>query len=133
MYDQLIAIIDVLESDATLQTLLSGTAANKKIYPEVPDKFEDFPCVTWSFIEGEYNTVPSNTEKSELQFNIYSKLNVKQVEDISERINALLNYYKEAQSGTRVIYMKRVLVTSANETDRAIFGKIVRYDIWTRD
>lgn len=132
MYQQLIDIITRLETDNTLQTLLEGTTNDKKIRPSKGDNFENFPCITYEIYDGEYNTVPSNTEQSQIQFNIYSK-SKKNIEDITLQVNALLNYYKQAQSGTRIIYLKRVLNTDINEPNRQLYGKVVRYEVWSRD
>ncbi len=129
-------IYTILSGDATLQTLLGGTASDKKIYPSISDKFEAFPCITYSVIAGEFRSVPKYARDITIEFHIYAKSypnrNSKStVEDIFARMNTVLNYYSDTTPLIR--YLRQSLEMDVPETDRQLFGKVVRYTAWTYD
>jgi hypothetical protein len=131
MQTQIKQIVGILEADATLQTLLGGTVDDKKIYPAIADQFESFPCITYQVVGSSFRTVPLTAQDITLQFSIYADDNSEpkqKVEDIFTRLNALLNYYKDITKP--IVYIRNSLAIDQNETDRRLFVKIVRYQIW---
>lgn len=128
--------VNILESDAQLQSLLGGTAANKKIYPEITDQFEDFPCIVYYEVSSSFRTKPSNVEDSTFQFSIFTQEesgNKALIENITTRINALLNYYVQESSEPRIVYSILENKQDANEPDRRIFSKILTYRLYIRN
>jgi hypothetical protein len=131
MQAQIKQIVGILEADSTLQTLLEGTATDKKIYPAISDKFENFPCVVYTDLGSVFRTVPRRAQDIPLQLSVSVKDNSEpkqKLEDIHTRINALLNYYKDTTKS--IVYMREDLALDNNETDRRLFSKVIRYQIW---
>lgn len=123
-------IYAILKTDNTLKGYLGGTATDSKIYPSIADKFENFPCVTYTEITGSHRTVPANTQDINLQFTIFVRNDKQLLENIYTRINNLLNYYQDTN---RLVYIKQTLSADQNETDRQMYQKAIRYQIWARD
>lgn len=123
-------IVTILQSDTTLQTLLSSPS-DKGIYPSIANqKFENFPCITYLEISGGFRTVPDNAEDLTLEFHIYSKTSPKHIEDIYSRLNILLNYYRTTDTPL-IRWCKQVMAMDMQETDRTLFHKVIRYQLWT--
>lgn len=128
--------VSILSNDSALQTLLAGSAANKKIYPVLPDRFESYPCIIYEQISGGFNTVPRNTGSEFFDFKIFVKTDTAPralVEDIVTRVNDLLNYYVEVSSSERIIYSKQINNSDINDADTRIFGKVLRFEIFFRN
>lgn len=124
-------IVSLLQSDATLQTLLAGTATDKRVYPDTVNKFETFPCVTYREEDGSENTVPRNTQVSLFELKSFSNVSLDQVDQINERVKAILKYYS-SDTPIRFFWTKKELETDLEFDDRLLFCKILRYRIWTR-
>ena len=127
-------IIAIFQADATLQSLLAGTATDKKIYPAISDQFEAFPCIVYDVISGIYRSIPFGEQDIVLQFTIYTNSKTssgaKQViEDVYSRIVALVNYYNN--DANNIVYMRQAGEADQNDTDRQLFAKMVRFQIWT--
>lgn len=124
-------IYAVLIAGNALQTLLGGTATDKKIYPSISDKFEAFPCITYEIIASSFRTVPIRVQDISMEFHIYSKVNKQQVEDIYTELDNLLNYYRNTVQD--ITYIRQSYESDLNDTDRQLFHKVVRYQIWGRN
>lgn len=122
-------VVAVLQNDSALQTLLSGTSTNKKIFPSIPNQFESLPCIVYSVIGAGFRSIPFGEEDITLQLNLLSKTSKQNIEDISTRVNTLLNYYNN--DFNNIVYMKKVGEVDENETDRQLWQKALRYQIWT--
>lgn len=125
------AIVAILQNDATLQTLLGGSVSDKKVYPVLANQFENFPCIVYEEVDAPFRTVPKNVQDVLMQFRIYSKVDMEAVEDIYTRLNFLLNYYTDVVNP--IVYMRQSLATDSSESDRQLFGKTVRFMIWTHN
>jgi hypothetical protein len=132
MTAQLVKLITILGGDATLQTLLGGSISDTRIYPAISDQSETFPCITYQETGGGFRTTPSNVQDITVDLIIYSKDNKDAVEAIFSRVNALLNYYKQVSSYPRIVYAKLVYSADDNDTDRRLFAKVARYQIWSK-
>lgn len=124
-------IVALLQADSTLQTLLGGTADDKRIYPDTVNKFEVFPAVTYREEDGSQNTVPKNTQSSLFELKSFSNISEDQVSQINERIKVLLNYYA-SDTPIRFFWFKKEVEADIEFDDRLLFCKILRYRIWTR-
>lgn len=123
-------IYTILKNDATLKGYLIGTTTDSKIYPAISDKFESFPCITYEVVVGYYRTKPTNTQDITLQLRIFTRNDKQLLENIYSRINNLLNYYQDTN---RLVYLKQTLESDQNETDRQLYTKVLRYQVWSRD
>lgn len=126
-------VVTILENDSALQGLLSGSASDKRIYPTVPDQPERFPCVVHEMVDSSYRTVPSDVEDVILQLSIYTKDSPYSLEAISERLDELLNYYEEIAAAPRIVYMIRTASIDESLTDRRLFARALRYNIWFKN
>ena len=127
-------VVAILQGDVSLQTLLAGTSSDKKIYPAIPDQFESFPCVTYDVITGGFRSVPMFEQDITLQLSIYTNAKAssgaKQViENIYSRIISLVNYYNN--DSNNIVYMKLVTEADMNDTDRQMYMKALRFQLWT--
>lgn len=123
-------IYTILANDNTLKGYLGATASDSKIYPAISDTFENFPCLVYEVITSMHRTVPFNIQDINLQFRIFTRADKTLIENIYTRLNNLLNYY---QNTNRLVYIKQVTEADQNETDRLLYQKVVRYQLWTRD
>jgi hypothetical protein len=123
-------IIDILRTDSTLQTLLSGTVSDKKVYPGINPSFENFPCITYEVIGSFDNEAPRSTQEGLIQLHLYTKASKDNLEDISTRIKTLLQYYKI--DTPRIYELNKQSEIDMNETDRLLWGKVLRYTIWSQ-
>lgn len=130
MQKQLQDIYTILKGSNTLKTYLGGTSTDSKIYPAIADKFENFPCLTYAVIDSSHRTVPHNIQDITLQFDIFVRNDRALIENIYTTVNNLLNYYQDTN---RLVYVKQILERDSNETDRQLYRKTIRYQLWTRD
>ena len=125
------AIYTILKNDSTLQTLLGSFSDDYKIYPMISEKFEMFPCITYKVINSGFRTYPTRVQDIDVEFHIYSKDSKGNVEDIFTRLVYLLNYYKTVN--TLIVYIKQSFEMDVPETDRALHGKVCRFQIWSKN
>lgn len=121
-------VLTILNADNSLKTLLGATAGNPKIYPALSPQFESFPCITYEEINGPFRSVPRGAQDTTLQLDFYSKTSKQNTEDVYTKVNELLNYYTD--SDQLIQYIKQVMVTDVNDTDRKLWHKVARYQIW---
>lgn len=124
-------VLTILEADNTLDTLLSATVSDPKIYPAITNDFENFPCIAYQVIDAQFRGVPRNTQDTTIQFDIYSKTSKQNVEDIYTRLNDLLNYYQDTDP--LVVYIVQSMETDNNPTDRSLWHKVVRYQMVSKN
>ena len=123
-------IYAVLTADAQLKTLLGATAGNTKIFPVIPDNFEDFPCMAYSVMGGTFRSYPHGTEDLTLEFHIYDK-DKTHCEDIFKRLNDIINYLQKYDK--TIVYVKQSSEIDLPEADRKLWGKVIRYQVWTKN
>lgn len=131
MQTQLKKIYTLLASGSALKTLLNGSIYDTKIYHSLQNSFEKFPCVTYDIVSSNFRTVPIKSQDITLEINIYSKKDHQNVEDIFTEINLLMNYYKNTTQD--IVYIRHSYETDLDETDRKLFRKVVRYQIWAKN
>lgn len=126
---QLTKLYSILKNDATLASLLGGTATDSRIYPVLNKQLEVFPCITYLEIDEGFNTVPRRTLNIVVNLSIYSKTSKGFVESVANRVNELLNYYKDTDD--TIIYIKQVGGgADLPEPDRQLYRKLLRFRIW---
>jgi hypothetical protein len=121
-------IFTLFSTDVTLQSLLGGTTTDKKFYPEVPQKFESFPCGVYHLISSVENSVPYLTQQNIYEFSWFSR-DKDNLEDIVSRAKAIFRYHH--QQTPRIFWTKKIMEMDLNETDRLLFRKILRYTVWS--
>lgn len=123
-------IYTLLKSDNTLKGYLSGTATDSKIYPALRDDYENFPCLIYSEVASSFRTVPKNVQDLTFQLQIFSKEDKQNIENIYTSINNLLNYYYDKGE---IVYSKMTLAVDSNLTDRQLYAKTLRYQVWLKN
>lgn len=118
----------LLSGDPTLQNLLGGTASDTRVKPQYPDEPDENPLIVWNEVINEARPIPLNAYDVTVQLDAFA-ISQDLVEDIADRINTLLNYYKQSTSPL-ILRMRRVLRTDNPATDRNMKGKILRYRVW---
>lgn len=129
-------IVSILQSDATLQTYLGATSTDKKIYPEITDQFERFPCIVYYERGSSFRTRPTSAEDTTIQLSIFSREdtgNKALLENIATRVNELLNYYVQVSTDPRIVYSILENKFDQNETDRRLFSKILIYRLYIKN
>ncbi len=128
-------IYSYLAADTTLQSLLGADSQDSRIYPDVVNQFEKFPCVTYSLVSSSENTVPANTQDSLLDFRVFTDNSAAAIKSsnlaILERLKTLLKYYG-ADTPIRIWWSVKVLETEEPSDDRNLYVTLVRYRIWTK-
>lgn len=127
MKKQQVNIYTTLKNDTTLATLLGATGSNNKIFPIIPDNFEDFPCLTYSIVDSNFRTTPKNTQDITIEFRVFGS-NKTVCEDIFERVNTLMNYLQDWNKS--IIYVKQSAELDLPEEDRSLWSKVIRYSVW---
>ena len=128
-------VYTVLSGDSQLKTLLGATTLNTKIYPIIPDNFEAFPAIAYSVVGGSFRTAPHGSEDMDLEFHIYadntSNQGKAQCENIFTRLNYLMNYLQDWSK--TITYIKLGSEIDLPEKDRKLWGKVVRYQVWSNN
>lgn len=123
-------LVSVLQSDSSLQTLLGGTASDKKIHPRYNNAVEEYDAIYYSVVDSFENTVPQETQESIYQLEIWTK-SKSNLEAITTRVKDLLRYY--TNSTPRIFWSVKVNeVDLDQETDRQVFFKVLRLRIWSK-
>lgn len=129
MYEIKKEIVRILQSDSQLQTLLGGTAQDKRIYPEKNNILENFPCIVYENVDGMEYTVPKNAQQSHFVLKIFSKNSYDELEQITVRAKTVMKYY--ASLTPRIFWTVKVLEMDNSDEDRLLFSKILRYTVWS--
>jgi len=87
-------IITYLESDATLDTLLSSSANDSKIYPEIAPQDSSLPYIVYSVSDGVLDEI---LDEIRITFRIYSTTKSEAV-NIANRLKSLLDKQDEIQN-----------------------------------
>lgn len=119
----------VLSTDSILLDLLGGDSNNTRIFPEFPDLADNNPAITYSEAVNEARSTPQKSYDLTLQFTVFAKTQ-DLVEDIADRIDFLLNYYKRSAITPLILWSRRTLRVDNPETDRNMKRKDLRYRIW---
>ena len=122
-------IVSIFSSDSQLQTLLGGTAGDRRIKPQVPGSPEETPVIVHDVVGSSRRTVPINVDDTTLQLRIYA-VDIMAAENIFTRMDFLLNYYKKTNS-PKIQWMVREVKTNEPETDRSMQVIVTRYRIWS--
>lgn len=122
-------IYTVLVADSTLKTLLKGTSTNSKIFPIIPDNFEDFPCLTYLIVESDSRTVPYNATDIILEFRVFG-INKTVCENIKERVREILQYRQNWNKN--IVWIRYSGELDLPEEDRSLWSKVFRFRIWAK-
>jgi hypothetical protein len=126
-------IYSILSSDATLAALLGATASDSHIYPQIVNKLEVFPCITYEVVDEMTLNPPLNKQVIIMQFNIYTKETGNgsnprdKLESIYSKLYSVLNYIKGQNP---IIYAIQRGGMYDDQTDRQLFSKAIRFEIW---
>lgn len=93
----------ILGGDAQLQSLLEGTASDKKVYPDASLARQTAPAVGMS-LWSDRSDIGFPVQRPSLDLEIVSKVSRTQVVSIDARIEALLNRKRLAGNG-RIVHL----------------------------
>jgi hypothetical protein len=135
MQAELKKLYNILSTDSALQTLIGGTTNDKKIYPEIANQFEAFPCITYAVVTSATRAIPRNTQDITVQFDIFSKTSKQEIEDIYSRCLTLLNYYKDTVNFNWIRQVAELdnKASVSSSTDRQLWIKSFRVQIWSKN
>jgi hypothetical protein len=133
-------IITTISSDATLRTMLGGSASDKRIYPDVNNKFEVFPCVTYRIIGGDENEKPANTYQATVEFKAFVSFDdptntpKTTAEELINRVHSVFRKLNIVTTVSGKVYKmfntQMTLLIDSPQEDRLLYGKIMRFDCW---
>lgn len=122
-------IYKILTTDTSLLSLLESTSGNKKIFPEIPANWENFPCLTYAIVDSYSATVPNNSRITVLELRVFAK-NTTICENVFDRIDALLQYKQDWSKN--IVYIRQSGELDLPEEDRKLSSKVMRYQVWCK-
>ena len=123
-------IIDVLEADATLDTLLGSSSSDTKIYPDAAPQDTALPYIVYSVGLG---ILDETLDEDKIDFDIYSDSRIT-VASIRDRIKALLDLQDGIQDSItdtvyKVYYSKLTGGNSVIDTENNYYMMQMSFNI----
>lgn len=129
-------LINTLTADSQLQTLLNATSSTMPIFPVDADiSPEQFPCITYMDAGTAIRTVPKGVRVGRIQLDVWSTSNALEVENIYERLGALLNFANAVSTSTPAMsgilwWMREESARDLHTPKRRLWRKSVDYKWW---
>jgi hypothetical protein len=126
----------------TINTLLNDTVINAfvgdRIYPEGVDIFPEttlFPLITVNMVGEAILTNPKYEKSVQIQVNIWSRLSELEKEQITERVQQLLDYQQFNQGVNSAIlrWQRQDAGVDLFESDRRIWHKALTFRCWIKE
>jgi hypothetical protein len=123
------AFFSALSGDATLQTLLSGSSSDKKVYPIFHVGRSDLPAIRVAVLSGA-SDIGLLVDRSMVDLLVSSKKNTTELNTITARIDELLNRKRLAgPTGTVLHLCHKVYEADGYDPDTLEYRRILRYNI----
>lgn len=122
------SLFSKLGGDATLQTSLSGTASDKKIYPITATVRTALPAIKIS-VESGTSDVAFGISRPEVEVLVVSSTGSPQLGEISGRIDVLINAKSFAGSGINVHLAKKVAERDEYDEATLEYRRRLRYKL----
>ena len=126
-------IVNTIKNDATIQSYVADRVfpTGVDITPEAPKLF---PLITFHTVSEITRTVPKGARDSVYQIDAWSMLSQLEVENIGERIIALLNFtqFHTGYGSTVLRWQREDAGTDMFEADRRIWHKTLRFRTWVK-
>lgn len=120
-------LVEILSSDLNLKAL---TGNEQRIYPDTPNRIEEYPCIVYGETGSVVNSVPENTQVSTYEIYAFGTTK-KQVVDIIERVKTVLMPYTE--TGNDIFFKVKLIDEGENVFgSRNLQGKMISLQITTR-
>lgn len=120
------SLFSKLGGDATLQTSLSGTANDKKIYPITATVRTALPAIKIS-VESGTSDAAFGINRPEVEVLVVSSTGSPQLSEISNRIDALINAKSFAGSGIKIHLAKKVAERDEYDEATLEYRRRLRY------
>lgn len=132
MLEILQSIISVLTGDATLTAIVPST--NIMVGPvDIVTESQAgliMPQINVHVVSEVSRSVPLNTRDTLIQIDIWSRTSQLELENIYERVVALLNYSSPSQGTAKIFWERLGGAVDQYEGDRGIWHRSVTYNIW---
>ena len=122
------SLFSKLGGDATLQTSLSGTASDKKIYPITATVRTALPAIKIS-VESGTSDAAFGISRPEVEVLVVSSTGSPQLGEISGRIDVLINAKSFAGSGINVHLAKKVAERDEYDEATLEYRRRLRYKL----
>lgn len=123
------ALFSALSGDATLQTLLSGSASDRKIYPIYHVGRADLPAIRMAVFSGS-SDIGLPVDRTTVDLLVSSKKNTTELNSITKRVDELLNRKRlSGPSGTVLHLCNKIYEADGYDENTLEYQKIVRYNI----
>ena len=122
------SLFSKLGGDATLQTSLSGTASDKKIYPITATVRTALPAIKIS-VESGTSDAAFGISRPEVEVLVVSSTGSPQLGEISGRIDVLINAKSFAGSGINVHLAKKVAERDEYDEATLDYRRRLRYKL----
>jgi hypothetical protein len=119
-------VFSVLSGDTSLQTLLGGTATDKKVYPVLSTLPASPPAIAMT-VWADLSDVGHPINRTVLDLNIVSRASSDEVVAIDARVDALLNRQRFAGNGRVIHLAKRQYAHDDFNPNTQEFMRSVRY------
>jgi hypothetical protein len=123
------AIFTALSGDATLQTLLSGSATDKRVYPITHVGRAQSPAIRVAVINGA-SDVGLSVDRLSVDILVSSKINTTELNNISARVDTLLNRKRLAGPSGSVMHLcRKIYESDGYDSTELEYQRVVRYRI----
>ena len=122
------SLFSKLGGDATLQTSLSGTASDKKIYPITATVRTALPAIKIS-VESGTSDAAFGISRPEVEVLVVSSTGSPQLGEISGRIDVLINAKSFAGSGINIHLAKKVAERDEYDEATLEYRRRLRYKL----
>ncbi len=122
------SLFSKLGGDATLQTSLSGTAGDKKIYPITATVRTALPAIKIS-VESGTSDAAFGINRPEVELLVVSATGSPQLSEISNRVDALINTKNFLGSGITVHFVKKVAERDEYDEATLEYRRRLRYKL----
>jgi len=122
------SLFSKLGGDATLQTSLSGTANDKKIYPITATVRTALPAIKIS-VESGTSDAAFGINRPEVEVLVVSTAGAPQLSEISNRVDALINTKNFAGSGIKIHLVKKIAEQDEYDEATLEYRRRLRYKL----
>ncbi len=132
MLEILEQIIQILLADTTLTNTVPGTSIFAGPVDITMEKQANllYPQINIRTVGEVQHTVPIKTRETQIQLDIWSRNNLKEIETIYERVLTLLSY-KSADKATAHIFWQRLNgAVDDYESDRRVWHRACTFTVW---
>jgi hypothetical protein len=134
MLEILQSIISVFTGDVNLTNLIPASNILTGPVDIVTEGQSDLimPQLNIHVISEVSRSVPLRTRDTLIQIDIWSRTSMLEIENIYERIIALLNYTSPTSGSTKIFWERLGGAVDQFEQDRRIWHRAVTYNVWSQ-